>query len=370
MKPVSDTSKREYQIDALDGFRGLAVFAVFLSHASDTSLFPPIDFAGIGKCGVYLFFLLSSFLLTYPFLVKKKAAFTSPFLLNYSVRRVLRIYPLYIIFLVVSLATSSIAHRLLSLDEPIGLPLTLNFEEFVAHLTLQQGKSITWSIVVEFKYYFLLPFIGFLFAVVLKNRLMWCLIATVALIAVVEVFFPQSEALLNDIRLGPYLPIFFIGAFLAVCQYNWNRNKETLDRRFKILLQVAGVLAAITIVLMIPSIYSLVRGEEIPFDYFHNRFIEFGILWGIMLFAVVNGAGVFLKLFESRPLRFLGHISFSVYLLHSSIVSVCRGIAGGYKEFFVYGWIVLLLVVLVSYCSYLIIERPFSKIRIGQRAVS
>ena len=54
-------------IKSLDGLRGFAVLLVLLSHMSlvGINLVPGLDFAGIGKAGVYLFFVLSAFLLTW-----------------------------------------------------------------------------------------------------------------------------------------------------------------------------------------------------------------------------------------------------------------------------------------------------------------
>jgi peptidoglycan/LPS O-acetylase OafA/YrhL len=46
---------------ALNGLRGFAVLIVFFSHISNDNMhiFPNLDFSGIGKSGVYLFFILS-----------------------------------------------------------------------------------------------------------------------------------------------------------------------------------------------------------------------------------------------------------------------------------------------------------------------
>ncbi|MCY1298635.1 hypothetical protein D9M70_481290 [compost metagenome] len=53
-----EISDKSFQIDALDGLRGLAALIVVLSHTSNLSMFffPLLDFRGIGKSGVYLFF--------------------------------------------------------------------------------------------------------------------------------------------------------------------------------------------------------------------------------------------------------------------------------------------------------------------------
>ena len=59
---------RTFQHDVLDGVRGLAVLLVILSHLAnkDILLFEGLKYSGngSGKVGVYLFFVLSSFLLT------------------------------------------------------------------------------------------------------------------------------------------------------------------------------------------------------------------------------------------------------------------------------------------------------------------
>ncbi len=367
-----ELSNRSFQIDALDGFRGLAVMAVFLSHTSNAEIFilPFLDFSGIGKSGVFLFFLLSSFLLTFPFLVKKEQACSAPFLLNYLLRRIFRIYPLYIVVLLVSLATTAVMWKVLSMDEQIGLPLTLNIHEFFTHITLQEGKSMAWSIAVEFKYYFVLPFLGFLYAIVLKNRLWWCFAATIALIVAVEMVYPQAQSLRNDPRMSPYLPIFFIGGFLAVCQHNWNQNREYLNERYKKLLQIMAVASALIIIFIIPSVHGFFRGTEIPYNHFHKNFIEYALLWSVMIFCVVNGGGVLRWFFESKILRYLGHISFSVYLLHGSVIALFRSFLGAYKGEFWYAVTILAIVIAISHISFLIFERPFSKIRFNNLTLS
>ena len=66
-----EVSNQKLYVHALDGLRGLAVLMVFLSHTSLSGhrALPFVNFAGTGKMGVFLFFILSSFLLTYPFLI-------------------------------------------------------------------------------------------------------------------------------------------------------------------------------------------------------------------------------------------------------------------------------------------------------------
>lgn len=80
---------------ALDGLRGIAVLIVFLSHSSGRGIqiAPWLNFHGIGHVGVYLFFVLSGFLLTRN-LVEGQPVGT------FLVRRFFRIAPLYYLVLI------------------------------------------------------------------------------------------------------------------------------------------------------------------------------------------------------------------------------------------------------------------------------
>lgn len=78
-------TEKRYQIDALDGLRGFAALLVVMSHTSNEGmhLIPFLDFRGTGKSGVFLFFLLSSFLLSIPLLAKGSKSFSIPVMTNY-----------------------------------------------------------------------------------------------------------------------------------------------------------------------------------------------------------------------------------------------------------------------------------------------
>ena len=95
---------RELHVKSLDGLRGIAVLFVVLSHSSIEGFFSwsPLDFKGIGKTGVYLFFILSAFLLDRQIIFKlRKGQADNLYWLNYVIRRFLRIYPLFAVALIV-----------------------------------------------------------------------------------------------------------------------------------------------------------------------------------------------------------------------------------------------------------------------------
>ena len=73
----------------LDGLRGFAVFLVLASHTNLWGL------RGSGAVGVWLFFVLSSFLLTKIMLAKLPASLGARELAKYVIRRIARIIPVY-----------------------------------------------------------------------------------------------------------------------------------------------------------------------------------------------------------------------------------------------------------------------------------
>jgi peptidoglycan/LPS O-acetylase OafA/YrhL len=361
-------SDSRMQINSLDGLRGLAILIVFCSHASNAGmhLFPWIDLSAIGKYGVFLFFVLSSFLLTYPFLAKGEKAFTKDFLINYFIRRFFRIYPLYFLYLLTKLIATMVVFKAMSIARPIDSPFTLTFQEFINHLLLLQGKGVTWSIMVEFRFYFLLPLIAFCFSTILKKKLIPSFLFTIAMIAIVQLFWPQSEILRNDDRLGPYLPLFLMGSFLALCHYRWKSNTWSNSKYAPVALEIAGAAAMVAVLALIPSVFTFLTGNHEHSADLHKQLIPFGILWSILLFASINGYGLIRRIFETWPLRQVGFISFSIYLLHPALVGVTERFYHG-THGSILGWALLLITISVSYVTFYVIEKPSSRIRYQPR---
>ena len=362
-REISDAS---LQLDSLDGLRGIAVLLVFLSHTSlrGDHLIPFINFAGIGKSGVFLFFVLSAFLLTKPFLVKGRSEIDRRFLFNYAQRRFLRIYPLYFVFLSVALLVSffipesSRAH---------AYPFPMAMSEYMDHLMLLDGKGVTWSILVEFRYYFVLPLLALAYTMLLNNRLLPCALLTLALVVMSQVYWPEAASNRNDLRLQPYLPIFFIGSFLAVLHHLLTLSPMAHSTWLKNTIEGIGFGALTILIVTIPSVTSVFVDGGVPTDYFHRQFIVYGLLWSAVLFAGVSGRGWLKWCFEVRFLRYIGFISFSVYLLHAPIIDFVALLE---LPRLINPWIMLALTVAFSHLSWMLIEKPFSRIRLLRSGLS
>ncbi|MGQ8365235.1 acyltransferase family protein [Glaciecola sp. 1036] len=356
-----EISDKKYQMDSLDGLRGLAALIVVMSHTSNAGMFylPFLDLRGTGKSGVFLFFLLSSFLLTLPLLKKGKQIFTFANMSHYWQRRFFRIYPLYTIYLLLAVF-STIAIGMFLGREDAGVPFSLDWFGFLKHLALMEGKGVTWSIAVEFKFYFTLPF--FVFAIVLVRPYgAPALIAMFLLLMVLsQLISPQDESLRNDARLLPYMPIFIIGMFLAVLQDYINNSS---NKHISTVCRYLGYVGLIGVVCMTPLVFSLF-GERVENNYFHKQFILYAIFWSLVLLSSVNYDGMLKKFFTMPILRFFGALSFSLYLFHPIFINTLRKTElNGYLS----AWLVLLGATCAAYISFKLFEGPISKFKLEKR---
>ncbi|GGY82483.1 hypothetical protein GCM10011613_29100 [Cellvibrio zantedeschiae] len=362
-----ELSDARFQIDSLDGLRGIAVLLVFLSHTSNQEffLFPFLNLAGIGKEGVYLFFLLSAFLLTLPFLEKGRDAFKIAPLANYFLRRFFRIYPLYIFFLLFCFISGNYLWVLLGLPKPLGVPYILSLQQIYEHIFLIDGVGVSWSILVEFRFYFILPLIAFLYAVVFKNNVYLSVATTLLLIALGQLVWPKEGETLYPSLLGPYIGIFLMGCGLASLHHYSKKSLFLNKKSVRILIDAWAIVGVFGLVYLIPSVTNLITNKNIPLDYYHKEVLWFGGLWSLVLFACVNGFGLFRVFFEMPILRYLGFISFSLYFFHTTSVALIKYFA---PQMPLAAWAMLLLGICISHVTWLYIERPTAKIRLKQSA--
>ncbi len=348
------SSTANMQYDFLDGLRGVAVLFVLLSHLGmeGADPIPGLSFFGSGKYGVFLFFVLSAFLLSLPLLrLPANGLGNRRLWLNYAVRRCLRIFPLFTLVLVVSY-----------LFADGGYVIPLSGAELKQHLLLRQGKSIFWTIPVEFKYYIVLPFMVLLLVVPLRRNL----VASAAMLAVVLLLiegwlWPARDAGINSVALGPYLPIFLLGSFAALLHQRLLERPWTRSAAVRRSAEVGAFLLLLVAFALVPEVSAWVFGKPVPSDRFHQNFLLFGSLWSAFIVLCFLGTGILRRLLAAPPIRFLGIISFSAYLWHMPVIHLVTTLN---MPPVLRGWAGLALILAVSSLSYLMIERPFLRLRI------
>lgn len=325
--------------EPLDGLRGVAVLLVLLSHSSNAGhdLLPGLDASGVGRAGVFLFFVLSSFLLTGQ--VLGKAAAGEPVGWGrFAVRRLLRVVPAY--------AVCMGLHAALGVFSP---------EVALQHVAFVRGEAHFWTVPVEVLFYLSLPALALGLSALPGTpwRAAALVLGIAALSWVAPPDYPARPPAYTP-NVLPFLPVFLTGSLLAVIAPGLARLGGAAGRA----VLGAGGAAALGLLVMTPSVLGALAGEPVPHRRFHLWFLEHSALWFLVLAAVVVPSGALLRAVLSwRPLTALGRISYSVYLYHGmGLAHADASPLGGHGP--TVGFQALLLSVLLGGASYLLVERP------------
>lgn len=274
-----------------DGIRGIAVLIVLAMHA--VSVFFPSTMpylAGMGKVGVWLFFVLSAFLLTYKFIIK---GFAFSEVASYVIGRFLRIIPLFAIAVYIYCYAGYY---------PI--------EKIRDVLFFDTGFYHMWTIPVEFKFYFILPFISAsLIAITKRSGIKSTFAIALAMIALQQCFFPFFKTPESSVITAWYFPSFLMGIVCALI-YRYSMF-DISDKKRDIIASVIGIV----IVLSSPGARHAFFGTEMTKD-LQQQFIPLSFLWSGFLLLLVDGKGVWGAIVTTKIMKTLGKWSFSIYLLH------------------------------------------------------
>ncbi|SRR6266487_914634 len=224
--------KKSVKLEGLNALRFFAFFWIFCSHifpkttASHNLLIQfLVRLNYFGFWGVDLFFVLSSFLLTYLGLAEKAATHNFS-IKNFLIRRSLRIFPLYYLIIATSFLILPVIGRLLSND--ISLPtnywLYLFFLSNYEHSNSIFALKFLWSIAVEEQFYWSWAFLLLIF----QKKFGW--VAVILLAAYCLIFFvlyPAGIKIPDNTIL--YLANFSLGSFFAILFFNFRKYAESVS---------------------------------------------------------------------------------------------------------------------------------------------
>lgn len=306
----------------LDSLRGLAALSVVTYHAlalnsdqltagvnlepvdgalANLLVYSPLHVFWLGAEAVWLFFVLSGFVLT-------RSTMNSSFQWgSYYPSRMIRLY-LPVIFAVgLAALTYLIPHDPAAVDDPL-LPIAYPLPALLSDVTLLGGTTtslgVLWSLQWEVVFSLLLP----VYVLLSRRYPRLTLLAAFAL---------MTAGWMTGVPAASFLPMFFFGAVLAV---QWPRVEAAVDRIRGTRRAVVGVLAMAVGVLAITSFYLLgpaIAGAGLPPRPFTVPLVLVGVVVIVVLAMSWNPLRLVLR---TRPLVFLGRISFSIYLVHLPIV--------------------------------------------------
>lgn len=350
----------------LDGLRGLACLMVLVSHYLGEVPHGFFYVVSLGWVGVSLFFCLSGFLIG-GILVDRR---DSPrFFSNFYIRRSFRIFPIY--YLTVSCVVTAIFLTKNSGWTDPAFPPVIYFT-YMQNIALSwtgnrhsQWLLPTWTLAVEEQFYLLLPLLIFWVPV---KRLITVIIVLIVSASVFRfiLLLAGADHLAVYVLLPSRWDLLLMGVLAAIAYRRiWPRIIENNAR----LLQLIACSGVVFVVLL------LIIGKHdnnLLFDLFGP--VGAGLACsGYMLFVIKES-----RRFHSGFLRYIGSISYGLYLMHQPINGLMHGlILGSRPDIETPGQIGITIVAAavsigLASLSWIYFERPLVEFgrRLGDRVAS
>lgn len=299
---------------ALDGLRAIAATIVILFHFAG----PKWNWLS-GWVGVYIFFVLSGYLIT-TLLLREQDRTGRISLSAFYVRRVFRILPPYLVILAGIVVFTWLRGEFFEREFPHALKYYLTFFNEFFPASSAGGPdnffSGSWTLGIEEKFYLVWPFLlvvaGAVGLAAAWRKLALAIAALAVMLGLVQV---TSGWVLN----GPQVPIYrstihyailLIGCVLAVAMH--------YRRSYAVIKPLTHPLAAIPVFGAFAVLH--VNMENLWWETGSNLglLVAYGLL-SAMLLVVLVSPGPLRRLLATKPMRFVGERSYSLYLLQGPV---------------------------------------------------
>ncbi|MCB1264857.1 MAG: acyltransferase [Mycobacterium sp.] len=318
------------RVPSLTGVRALAAMLVVATHAAYTTGKYTHGFVGLVysrmEIGVPIFFVLSGYLLFGPWVRAAASGAASPSLTRYAWHRVRRIMPAYVVTV---LAAYLIYHFRDGGPNPghtwwglfRNLTLTQIYTDNYAFALLHQGLTQMWSLAVEVAFYVALPVLAWLLMVLLCRRrwrpvLLLAGLGGLALLSLAWMVLVHTTDFLPDgakLWLPGYLIWFLGGMMLTVLSAMGVRVYGFL----------AVPLAAICYLIACTPIAGEPQTSPTGMAQALVKMVFYAVIATLVVAPLALGdSGWYASLLASRPMVWLGEISYEIFLVHLVLMEV------------------------------------------------
>jgi peptidoglycan/LPS O-acetylase OafA/YrhL len=297
-------------------------------------------FLEYGHVGVFLFFILSGFVLALPFIRWRVMGGEPVATSTYFLRRVTRIEPPFIVATIILFLLSIVLHEPSTGGHLIA---TLTYSHQAAYGQLSPINGVFWSLEAEVQWYLIVP----LLAIVLchgtpRERLLLIALAFVGTL-VVQVWL--GIGILSRIALLDNLPFFLVGWLLAEIHVTHLRERPGKSAY----LDVVGMAC-------LPLLFVALRIHPPSWR------VTLPILGAVAVAAAIHGRA-FTRVLTVKSIAIIGGMCYSIYLLHYPVLVLGARVlhASGIEDGF---WIwplylgLLLFALALSGAFFVFVERP------------
>lgn len=360
MKPFASPFPSADYLPGLDGLRAGAIMIVLAAHMGFHHWIP-------GGFGVTLFFFISGMLIT-RLLLDEYTRQGHLNILQFYVRRLLRLYPALLVAIVLGTVTTLYTGQDIAIDKLFSaLFYYINFyniaHDFDMGFTGFDPFGILWSLAIEQQYYLLFPLVILPF---MRNSRQLCLLLAASVIMVLawrywlvshgadtKLIYMRTDTRIDSILYGALLTALLAqdtaGKWIATCSRWW----------------------------VLPASTALLLSTFIIRDPYYRDTLRYSIqglaLMPILTIICFTSSHRWLtRLLEYRPLCLTGMWSYSLYLVHASVIAFAETIWGpassGTTAISLQshaGFIVTVLVLsyTLAMASYYGVEKPVMRLR-------
>jgi len=326
-------------LKGLNGIRALAVWGVVTSHIHNAINASGDEDTRAGSYAVTAFFSLSGFLITYLLLREKEMQPVD--VKRFYIRRVLRIWPLYFLYMGIALFFTA----------PPIFPDVLYYIFFIPNVPWVFGGIIPllghyWSLGVEEQFYLFWPWL-----IKISRRLLLFLCLFIAVVFLIKLYV--------NLFVGGWSDTYsFVYEARFDCMAIGGIGAVLFRQKHRILLMLSSHITQVVCWLAILLV---------AFNEFHTFSIIDHEIVAVVIVTLIIGQITDRKPLidlENYTLNFFGKISFGIYVYHAIIIEfvTCSSLSGLTSPKW-YAFIVYLIVcpatVLVAGLSYYFFERHF-----------
>jgi len=366
MSAQTSTTSRFYRPE-LDALRFLAFFLVFSQHAFVASLIDRVStlpriqqvFSWIalgGRFGVNLFFILSAYLIT-ELLLREKSISGTVDVRGFYVRRILRIWPLYFVFIAFCLILPRFTPAVFPLKALLFFVLLSGNWYLVLYGGIPSPVGPLWSVSIEEQFYLLWPLVV---RVAKRTQIIAIAVGLIFIAFAVRWMLLAHSAPTHTVWHSTFtrLDEIALGVLAAVLL---NGRAPKIHPGLRVVLFAAGI----TLLGLSPSWFHVLSDTRSLADGMLGY--GCGTVAAALLFLSFLGAPQDgFKFLTSRPLTYLGRISYGLYVLHQFVLEAVKVILYrllGHCPMGLRFFLAIPPTILLAAISYRWLESPFLRLK-------